>query len=71
MIIAVLTLPWYISALLIAGLMIYFPVYVEGLFFAVLFDTLYAVHFQFPDILLISVTVFLGIVFFVRTYIRT
>ena len=69
--IAVLTLPWYVSAVLLVALILYFPLYIEGLLFAFLFDTLYARQLTFPYVALLLATIFVAIVYFVRTCIRT
>ncbi len=71
MFVGVLVLPWYISVLALVGLIVYYPVYIEGLFFAFLFDTLYSSQLTFPFTALTIASVFVLIVFFVRTRIRT
>jgi hypothetical protein len=67
---AVLVLPWWFSVLLLAILIIYIPVYAEGLIMAFVFDTLYASHHAFPYTVLTTTTIFLLTVMFVRTRIR-
>ncbi|MES2213217.1 MAG: hypothetical protein V4473_00070 [Patescibacteria group bacterium] len=69
--ICVLVLPWWVSALLLCALTIYFPLYLEVLLFGFLFDTLYASKYAFPYTGLLSATVLLLIVLFFRTKIRT
>ncbi len=64
-------LPWWVSALVVAGLTIYFPYYLEALFFGFLFDTLYAASYRFPYTGLTLAVVFLLLTMFVRTRIRT
>jgi hypothetical protein len=71
MFVLVLMLPWWLSAILLFGLTIYFPFYLEILFFGFLFDTLYSVKLGFPYTGLTIATVFLLITMFVRTRIRT
>jgi len=69
--IAVLTLPWWLSAVLLAGLTVFVPMYVEALFFGFLFDTLYASKFSFPYLALSIAFCLLVIVTFARPYVRT
>lgn len=69
--ISVVVLPWWVSAVVLAGLAIYFPLYLEVLLFGFLFDGLYTVKYSFPYIGLTTATIFLLIVMFVRTRIRT
>src|SRR3989338_10040261 len=64
-------LPWWISVLWLAGLTIYFPLYLEVLFFCFLFDTLYLPRYEFPYTALSVAFVFLLLVYFIRTRIRT
>ena len=68
--IGVVTLPWYVSAVLLIGLIVYYPLYIEGLFFAFLFDTLYAQRYVFPFTALTITTAFLLVTYFVKTRIR-
>jgi len=69
--VAVVVLPWWISALLLIAETIYFSYYLELLFFAFLFDTLYSPKLTFPlNALTLSFALFL-IVWFVKTRIRT
>ncbi len=67
----VLTLPWWVSVVLLLGLTIVFPLYLEVLFFGFLFDTLYSSRHGFPYTALTIVFVFLILVSFVKTRIRT
>jgi hypothetical protein len=69
--ICLLVLPWYVTAALLAGLTIYFPLYLEALFFGFFFDTLYASRYGFPYIGLLVSLAFLVAVLAVRTRIRT
>ena len=71
MFIAVVTLPWWVSAVLLAAATIYFPYYLEVLFLGFLFDTLYASRVGFPHEALLTAFVFFLVVSFVRTRIRT
>ena len=66
----VLILPWWLSTLILIGLTIYFPFYLEVLFFGFLFDTLYASDYRFPFIGLIFGTIFLLVTIFARTRMR-
>ena len=67
----VVILPWWVSAILLALLTIYFPFYIEVLFFGFLIDTLYSVQNNFPYNALTLAFVFLLVTMFVRTQIRT
>jgi len=69
--ICILVLPWYLTVALLAGLTIYFPLYLEALPFGFLFDTLYASRYAFPYVGLLVSLIFLILVLFVRTRIRT
>ena len=68
--ILVVVLPWWFSTFILAGLTIYFPFYLEVLFFGFLFDTLYSAEYAFPYTGLTMATVFLLATMFVRTRIR-
>ena len=61
-------LPWWVSLPLLLVLTIYFPLYFEVLFFGFLFDRLYTPH---GYIGLISATIVLLVVTFVRDRVRT
>ena len=63
----VLVLPWWLSVLILAGLTIFVPNYVEVLFFGFIFDTIYSYNHTG----LIVATIFLIAFLFVRTKIRT
>lgn len=63
-------LPWWLSAIILVGLTIYFPLYLEVLFFGFFFDALYAVRYTFPYTGLSVATVFLLVVIFVKTQVR-
>ena len=71
LLILVIVLPWWLSAIILICLTIYIPFYLEVLFFGFLFDTLYAPRFVFPYSGLTISTIFLVTVMFVRTRIRT
>jgi hypothetical protein len=65
--VCVLTLPWWLTSAILVGLTIYLPTYFEIIFFGFLFDTLYSKqHYG-----LITATLFLAVVMFVKTKIRT
>ena len=68
--IAVIVLPWWLSMIILIILIVYFPVYIEAMFLAFLFDTLYADKYRFPYIALTSATIFLLLIMFVKTRIR-
>ena len=68
--IAVLVLPWYFSAMILIGLTIYYPLYLEVILFSFLFDILYSSIYRFPYTALSTAVVFLVVVMFVRTRIR-
>ena len=68
--ISVTTLPWWISALILIGLTIYFPFYLEGLFFGFLFDTLYSTRLASPYTGLTLATIFLLLTMLAKTQIR-
>ena len=73
MYICVLVLPWWLTVIVLAGLTIYLHLYLEVVFFGFLFDTLYATKYSntFFHFGLLSATVFLLLVMFVKTKIRT
>ncbi len=68
---AVITLPWWIMAIILVGLTVYFSLYIEVLFFGFLFDILYSAHNSFPYTALTLALVLLSVVSLVRPYIRT
>jgi len=68
--ILVVILPWWLSTLLLFGLTIYLPFYLEVLFFGFLLDLLYSPSFSFPYIGLTFATVLLLIIMFIKTQIR-
>jgi len=49
----------WISVIILGGLTIYFPLYLEVLFFGFLFDALYSTQYNFPYIGLTIATIFL------------
>ena len=61
-----LVLPWWLTALVLVGLTIYLPTYVEVIFFGFLLDTLYSNQ----HIGLFSATIFLIIVLLVKSRVR-
>ncbi len=63
--------PWWITVPILIGLSIYYPLYLEVLFFGFLFDALYSVNYEFPYTGLTSAFVLLMLILFVRTRIRT
>ena len=63
--------PWWLSAMVLVGLTVYFPYYLEVLFFGFLFDRLYAGSLTFPHTGLILAFLFLLGTMFIRTRIRT
>lgn len=67
----VVTLPWWLSAVILFGLTIYFPLYLEVIFFGFIFDTLYSAQFSFPYIGGTLALVLLLVVSFVKKNIRT
>lgn len=44
----VVIVPWWISMPLLVAFGIYFPLYIEIMFFGLLFDSLYSSGFRFP-----------------------
>lgn len=70
MFIAVVVLPWWLSALLLVTATIYFSLYLEVLFFGFLFDTLYSAQVHFPYNALTAGLVLFLVVSFVRTRVR-
>lgn len=67
----VVILPWWLSSVVLVFFTIYFPFYLEILFFGFLFDILYSSDFSFPYRGLTIALLFLLIVSFLRTRIRT
>ena len=65
------TIPWWLSLVVLIGLTIYFPLYLEVIFFGFLFDTLYSSLHRFPYPALTLATLVLLITMFVRSRIRT
>jgi len=66
----VVVLPWLVSIFLLVGLSIYFPLYLEVLFFGFLFDTLYSARYGFPYTGLSLATLFLLVTIVARTRVR-
>jgi hypothetical protein len=69
--VCVITLPWWISAVVLAGLTIYLSFYLEILFFGFLIDTLYLPGHNFPWNALTFAFVFLLGTMLVKKRIRT
>lgn len=67
----VLTIPWWLSAIILVGLTIYFDLYLEVLFFGFLIDVLYSAKLAFPYIALGSAFALILLVSFAKTQIRT
>jgi hypothetical protein len=65
--VCILVFPWWLSVIIVVSLTIYFPFYLEVLFFGFIFDTLYGQNHTG----LIIATIFLASVMFARTRIRT
>lgn len=68
--IAVLVLPWWLSIFVLLVGTIYFPLYLEILFFGFLFDTLYSGFRNFPHTGLFLALLFLVLVLFAKTRVR-
>ena len=66
----VVVLPWWLSAVLLFGLTLYLPFYLEVVFFGFLLDTLYSIDFSFPFIYLSIATMFLFVTVLLKTQIR-
>lgn len=66
----VLILPWWLSVPVLIFFTIYIPLYFEVIFFGFMFDVLYSASLKFPLAGLSAATVFLLVVYFVRTQIR-
>lgn len=63
----VLVLPWWLSVILLVGLTIFVPDYIEVIFFGFIFDTIYSSSHTG----LIVATIFLLAVLFIKPRIRT
>ena len=70
-IISVMVLPWWISVIILIGLTVYLKLYIEIIFFGFLFDVMYPARYVFPLTFLSCATIFLLVVMFVKTHIRT
>jgi hypothetical protein len=68
--ISILVLPWYISIIIVLGLIIYFNFYLESLFFAFMFDSIYLGHFDFPYTFVSICSIVLLVSVFIKTRIR-
>jgi len=66
----IVILPWWLSTLMLLGLVIYFPLYFEVLFFGFIFDMLYVTEIIFPYTALTATFVVLLAVYFIKTQIR-
>lgn len=69
--VAVLVLPWWISAIIILFLMAYFPLYIESVFFGVLVDTVYSPEFSILYSFGFIAMILLVMIDFLKKYIRT
>jgi hypothetical protein len=69
--ILIVMLPWWLTLALIVFLTVIIPFYFEVLFYGFIIDVVYGVNLSFPLIGLTSGAVFLLIVSFVRSQIRT
>ncbi|MFZ2621239.1 MAG: hypothetical protein WAX85_00800 [Minisyncoccia bacterium] len=69
--IVVVVLPWWLTIPILIGLTIYYPLYLEVLFFGFLIDTLYSSNYSFPYLGLFMAFSFLLLVYFIKTHIRT
>lgn len=67
----VVTVPWWLSGIVLLGLTVYLSNYVEVIFFGFLLDTLYASRYPMPFSGLSIATVFLISVILIKTRIRT
>jgi hypothetical protein len=70
LLLALFSLPWWVSMPLIALATIYLPFYLEALFFGFLFDALYSESYRVPYIFLSSAAVLLLLLVFIRDRIR-
>ena len=61
-----LVLPWWLTALVLFGLTVYLPTYIEVVFFGFLLDTLYSGQ----HIGVISATIFFILVLIIKSRIR-
>jgi hypothetical protein len=66
----VVVLPWWLSTWALILLTLYFPLYLEVMFFGFVFDTLYSVDYSFPYRGLTFATIFIILVLAARTQIR-
>ncbi|MBA3733200.1 hypothetical protein H0W91_02365 [Patescibacteria group bacterium] len=63
-------MPWWISVFVLLGLTLYYPFYIEVIFFGFFYDALYATG-NFRYFGLLSTFILLSIVSIVRSKIRT
>lgn len=68
---AVIVSPWWIFGPIVVLQTLYVKNYVEVIFFGFLVDILYSVQYPFPYTFLVFSTVFIILVMFVKTRIRT
>ena len=66
----VVTLPWWLTVVLLVALTIYLSLYLEVLFFGFLIDTIYSPNLHFPYIALTASLVIVTLVYFIKTKIR-
>ncbi|KND47860.1 MAG: hypothetical protein AB201_03030 [Parcubacteria bacterium C7867-006] len=67
----VVLLPWWFSVIILLIQSVFLVNYVEVIFFGFLIDTLYSSQYAFPYTAIVISTVFVLLVMFVRTRIRT
>lgn len=67
----VVVLPWWLAVPLVGFFMIYFPLYLEAVFLAFVYDSLYSSQFYFFNSWLFFATVLLLFLVFVKSFIRT
>lgn len=67
---SIVFLPWWLTLVFLVTLAIYFPLYIEIIFFGFLFDNLYLVSNKFPYVSLVLTTLVLIIILFARKHVR-
>ncbi len=67
---SVCVLPWWISVLIVGVSIFIFPVYIEAIVCALLYDALYSPYFSLYSRNGILVTVFLILTIYAKTFIR-
>jgi len=63
-------LPWWLTLIVLIGLAVYFPMYLEIIFFGFLFDNLYLASAEFPYRALLLTTIILVVISLLRKHIR-